>query len=530
MLQIILQTIIFQLLFLVVYDLFLKKETFFNYNRLYLLITSVLSFIIPFIKIDSFNKVVSNNFSVSLPEVFIGDFNQKIIESNGLNDAPNTIATIFSISSLCILVSTFALLFFIYKLYKIVKLIYKNEKTKADAITIVHLKNTNSAFSFFNFIFLGNTLTQTEKNSIIAHERIHVQQKHTLDLLWFEVLKIIFWFNPLVYLYQNRISLLHEFIADQNAVKTNKSEYYKQLLQQVFNVKNCSFINPFFKQSLIKKRIIMLQKSSSKQVNLIKYLLIIPMVFGMLVFASCVDSNSKQTNVSENKQSVDIPFLLSQVKEQIAFQGNISDKEDEAINLLLKVVKGKEFDPKLVEEVHQLIGRKDKSDLEAKLSNVFDAIQIKGDISNKDEDAIKDLLLVTTENSFNDPYFADALKRVEIPFGVVEKTPIFPGCDKTTEEENKKCFAEKITKHATKNFNAKIADSLALKKGLVRLIANFKIDADGNIAVLKVKAPHKDLEQEVKRVLNLLPKMTPGMQEGKKVGVNYTLPINFKIN
>ncbi|MGB6269167.1 MAG: hypothetical protein WBF67_09165 [Olleya sp.] len=96
---------------------------------------------------------------------------------------------------------------------------------------------------------------------------------------------------------------------------------------------------------------------------------------------------------------MEIPFLVDQVKEQIVVQGNVSDEEDNALNLLQKVMKGKEFDPKLVETVQEFIAKNDKSALEQKVSKILDAIQIKGNISESDEDAINDLLSLTVANN-----------------------------------------------------------------------------------------------------------------------------------
>src|SRR5690606_40942951 len=109
---------------------------------------------------------------------------------------------------------------------------------------------------------------------------------------------------------QNRVSVLHEFLADAEAVKHNKAQYYQNLLSQVFNAKQVSFIHPFFKQSLIKKRIVMLQKSKSKQVQLVKYALLIPMVFGMLVYSSC----SNENNANNLPEQVDLSQYTYTIK------------------------------------------------------------------------------------------------------------------------------------------------------------------------------------------------------------------------
>ena len=194
----------------------------------------------------------------------------------------------------------FMALLFVFKLFKVVRLLWDNPKTRFGDLHIVNELRSNAAFSFFRYVFLGEQLKEDEKNTILAHEAVHVKENHTLDLLFFEVLRILFWFNPFVYMYQNRIIVLHEFIADQHAVKQHgKTDYYQNLLSQVFATQNISFINPFFKQSLIKKRIVMLQKSKSKQINLLKYAVLLPIVAVMLVYTSCEKENTNIEVVEE---------------------------------------------------------------------------------------------------------------------------------------------------------------------------------------------------------------------------------------
>jgi len=89
-------------------------------------------------------------------------------------------------------------------------------------------------------------LLKSKDLQIINHELIHCKQKHSLDLLFFEILKIVLWFNPLVYVYQKRITLLHEYISDAEVVKeTDKKVYFNRLLSETFSVENISFINQF---------------------------------------------------------------------------------------------------------------------------------------------------------------------------------------------------------------------------------------------------------------------------------------------
>ena len=118
------QTILFQLLFLVAYDLFLKKDTFFNYNRVYLLVTSVLSLVIPFVKIEGFNKIIPTSFMVALPEVLIGNTGQVASEASRFNG--DWLVSAGAIANLYVLVSVVMLIFFLIKLIKIIRIIAVN--------------------------------------------------------------------------------------------------------------------------------------------------------------------------------------------------------------------------------------------------------------------------------------------------------------------------------------------------------------------------------------------------------------------
>ena len=146
-----------------------------------------------------------------------------------------------------------------------------NEIDYLESITIIKLKTSKSAYSFFNFVFLGELISEDEKQTILSHEKVHVREKHSADLIWFELLKIVFWFNPFIYLYQYRIKEAHEYIADERTMKVNSKTYQNVLLNQLFQSQNLSFVNPFFKKSLIKNRLIMLSKSKSNLLVAIRW-------------------------------------------------------------------------------------------------------------------------------------------------------------------------------------------------------------------------------------------------------------------
>ncbi|NOR28079.1 MAG: BlaR1 peptidase M56, partial [Lutibacter sp.] len=283
MINYILQVVIFQTIFLALYDLFFQKETFFKWNRFYLLITPFLSFVIPLLKFETLKDVVSQEYIEQLPTVFLNP--QVVIEQvNQHNSSINYLAIIFYVGA-----AAFTLLFLV-RLTKLLKLITSNKVIRKTNYTLVLLEGKQAAFSFFNYIFINQQLLKSKDLQIIKHELIHCKQKHTIDLLFFEFLKIVLWFNPIVYVYQKRITLLHEYISDAEVVNmSDRNTYFNKLLAQTFNVENIMFINQFFKHSLIKKRIIMITKEKSQKMKQLKYLLVLPLLVSMLVYVSCTN-------------------------------------------------------------------------------------------------------------------------------------------------------------------------------------------------------------------------------------------------
>lgn len=119
----------------------------------------------------------------------------------------------------------------------------------------------------------------------------------------------------------------------------------------------------------------------------------------------------------------------------------------------------------------------------------------------------------------------------EIPFAYIEDSLIFPGCESIgSKSERKQCFSQKLQEHIATNFNMALVNTLNLSEGRKRAIAMFTITKEGNIETILVRSPHERITAEVKRVLNLLPQMTPGQQRNKKVSVRYSLPIIFNVD
>ncbi|SMG06139.1 M56 family metallopeptidase [Arenibacter troitsensis] len=561
MIRYILECMAFQLLFLIVYDLFLKRETFFQWNRAYLIGTFVLSLLLPWIKIEAFKTTVSSEYFI-YPEYLWG-----MDMSEGMVVAPENSPS-FDLSAIEIIFyggMVIAALLFAYKLFQINRLKRHGEIRYFKDFTRVLVRNSNIAFSFFRSIFLGDQVLQKEHQSIIQHELVHIEQRHTWDLLFFELVRIIGWFNPLVYVYQNRVSELHEFIADAKVAKTHKAEQYQLLLSQVFQTQHISFINQFFKTSLVKKRIVMLQKSKSKKVWQLKYLLLLPLVVGMLLYtsleaqengiseeeqATSAEQLIKKTKLPQlgnpNQDDVDVPF--SQVEKVPIFPG-CEDTENMRDCFQKQIQKhiGKNFNYPEEAMEKGIQGR----------VNVMFVIQKDGSIGNVRMRAPDKILeaeaariisllpkMVPGEHKGKKvrvPYsipITFKLQRqdefgisknddgtVDVAFAIIDKVPVFPGCEDVGDV--RACFNQMLQRHIGTNFRyPEQAQEMGIQ-GRVNVL--FIIQKDGSIGNVRLRGPDKLLEDEAARIISLLPQMTPGEHRGEKVRVPFSIPITFKL-
>ena len=154
----------------------------------------------------------------------------------------------------------------------------------------------------------------------------------------------------------------------------------------------------------------------------------------------------------------------------------------------------------------------------------------------EDEEEIEETVIESTETDETEAVEVEDIVEVEeeeevledVPFNIIEEVPVFPGC-KGTKQQKTDCLNEKIRKHITKKFNGDLAGELGLSPGKKRIFVFFRIDPTGNITEVNARAPHPRLKKEAIRVAKTLPKMTPGKQRGKPVGMRYTLPIAFNV-
>ena len=496
----ILQIIVLQLVFLLVYELFLKQETFYRWNRLYLIITSLLAIALPKIQFSVLENVVPTNYIYILPTVNVGATTNNIVE------APSILNTFSSIEIIYVLGFVLTAILFFKKLYTLIVLLRKSKRIKYEQYTIVLLAEKRAAFSFLNYIFIHDVLFHNEKLQIIAHEQIHIKQKHSWDLLFFELQKIIFWFNPLVYIYQKRIAEIHEFLTDDLIIKQiDKRTYFNLLLNEVFSTENIAFTNQFYNYSLIKKRIIMATKNKSKKVRLAKYLLLIPVLTMTLIYTSC-NKESVTTNDTVTARPNQITIIkIDKEKDLVTIQ---SFESMEEANILTMTVQ--EYD---------------SGNYAERYKNVIITEQSKtGTVVLKNTTTLP---IPPTPPTPPNPaaVYQEFTKGVPVPFKSLSKAPIFPGCEQS--DDLKACFIEKLHEFVRTNFNYPEA---AKSQGIEgRVYVSFVIDTNGNVTKLKMRGPNPILENEAKRIISLLPTITPGEVDGKPVAMAMALPIAFRL-
>nr|WP_315148792.1 M56 family metallopeptidase [uncultured Flavobacterium sp.] len=350
-------------LFYLSYFALLRKETFFNSNRWYLLAGLISSVVLPmlvFTKIVWVDPTPSNFDWSKLPVT--APIKEESFEINWFL----VVSFLYSIGILVFLIK-FA--FDFYSLNKVLK--GKIIQKQAD-FKFIDITENVSPFSYFNSIVYNSSLySDTELENILEHEKVHSAQNHTVDVLISRLFCIVFWFNPFVWLYQKAILQNLEFIADSEASKNiSDKKAYQLTLLKITTQENCVVLTNHFYQSLIKKRIVMLNKNQSNKRNYWKYALVLPLlgafVFFFQVKVIAQEKVSEQTIVENSKpveKSVDVYKINknttdAELKEKVnalkekyditlAFSGVERNSKNELTAIKVDLKKGKEITQKM---------------------------------------------------------------------------------------------------------------------------------------------------------------------------------------
>ncbi|MDO8930333.1 MAG: TonB-dependent receptor plug domain-containing protein, partial [Bacteroidota bacterium] len=167
-----------------------------------------------------------------------------------------------------------------------------------------------ASFSFFSFVFVNPSIDEIETNEIVNHEMEHIRQRHWIDLLLFEILRTVQWFNPAIWLYGHLIRQNHEYLADERALQrsSNPAIYRAALLNQMFGGPVISLANSF-NYSLNKQRFNMMKQTISSPIRKLKLLLILPLIAGVFyAFAApeykFIKTDELATNVIQNEKTI----------------------------------------------------------------------------------------------------------------------------------------------------------------------------------------------------------------------------------
>ncbi|BAU55249.1 M56 family metallopeptidase [Mucilaginibacter gotjawali] len=277
-LQYLLEANLYLGVFYLVYCLLLNRETYYLFNRAYLLFSCVISFVLPLVQLGFLRRDQSVQ-TVSY-----------VIAAHGANNydkaAQFAWADYFTLQNCVLGVYLLGAVIFtvllIIKLTRLFRLTRSRSAMVDKQYKLVHINDSNSAFSFFNYLFIGTKAMDAE--IIIRHELVHIRQKHSFDIILLELLRIINWFNPLIYLLQNSLKTVHEYIADEQTAsyKTNPLAYSTFLVNNAYGIGGPSVTHSFFNYNLLKKRIIMLNQKRSGSLARLKYLLTVPVCAGLL--------------------------------------------------------------------------------------------------------------------------------------------------------------------------------------------------------------------------------------------------------
>jgi TonB family protein len=451
---------VYLLLFFGFYALLLKKETFFQLNRLYLVSAALLSFIIPLIQ----SNWVKNLFITQTVHARIYGSPVLIYQYKPIGHTPLSIGELLAIIYLVgvgILIIRFAA-----QLISLRKIISQPAPA--------------APYTFFNKVNLDENIN--ERDIIATHEQVHARQLHSADVLIIEAVMIVNWFNPVVYFYRFAVKHIHEFIADSYTLKNgaDKVDYALLLLSQTFNAPQHQLVSNFFNRSLLKQRIMMLQKNRSARIKLIKYGLSVPMFIIMLILAAATVNNSKavtRVNIFATKV-----FSLP------------ADK-----SALLKLTEIKLLP--LPDKTPGTAGLKTKIGIGNK--KIDSAIRLEMNAEQTREESF-------AANVKNDTAFKSGSNEL---FTAVEIEPSFPGFGQ---------YLAKELRYPETDRENKIQGKVYLQ---------FVVEKDGSVDNIQVlRAPDQTLADEAVRVLSSSPKWNPGIQNGRTVRTQFTVPISFTLN
>lgn len=320
--------------FYLCYCLFLNNETHYLLGRTYLLFSCVAAFILPVTQLSILKPIEEITIEpvVYAPQALPGKPLQQItiIEPEKHITMGDVLFYAYVAGALITLMVLF------YRLYRLSLLMRKSKALYGNKYKLIQLNGDNTAFSFFNYLFIGTEVPQAD--TIIAHELVHIRQRHSADIIFVELIKVLSWFNPLIYLLQRSLRTIHEYIADEQTAAQERDAltYSSFLLNNAYGLQGSPIAHSFFNYNLLKKRIIMLNQKRSGRLARLKYLAAVPLCVGMLCASTLVFSKDyafidlSPAKAAPEEISIDAPKtikyfkIMDKVKDITAYSDNLS--------------------------------------------------------------------------------------------------------------------------------------------------------------------------------------------------------------
>lgn len=522
-------------LFYLVYQLALSKETFYKQSRWFLLSGLFVSLILPLVTFTKIEYIeVKQVIEESLGVVKIS---KEVIQEPLLTNQ-EIVFLIYGIICFGFLIKT------VFDFIKLFKIINVSNSEKRNKLVYVNTNLVHTPFSFFNYIiFNSDVIHPTELENIIKHEEAHSNQKHSLDTLAAQFFIILFWFNPIVWLYRKSMVQNLEFLADNLAIQhvSDKKYYQRTMLKVSTQASNISIVNTF-NQSSIKKRIIMLNSNQSNRKNAFKYAIVIPvlvafiMLFQVKVIAKEKRLDTEINNsenilylINANSSNKEIDEIINKLKGihqlEAKYYGVKRNKNNEIIAITLKINK-----KQIISTVHEINGDSAIKEFAIQIntkSNVFEIIRSEeigyGTNATKNKNADSNITVET-----------------EVVSTEIEKSESSENEEVTQTLEVQPIISESETQPEPQNGMQEFRKQIAMKFRLpevendvnVTIVAKFLVSKTGqilNITIPKEEPKNLGLGEELKRILKESPNWKPGTIDGKPVDVNFALPISIKI-
>ena len=510
------------------YRLLMERETMHRLNRIVLLSSIVLSLVLPLCVITLHKTIeVEQVPVVDTAELVVAD-----LEATSVEDSPNLLQpyilfAIFIIGFVC------RLIYIVNSYWHLRRMIKDSEQhSLEDGVTLAVVDLPVAPFSWMHTIVLSRIDYEERNPSILVHERGHILQRHSWDIVFVEALTALQWFNPVVWLLRRDLRTVHEYEADAAVLSSGSdvSQYIQLLMRKAMGTKACILANGI-NNSTIKKRINMMLLNKSSRYNSLKLLAMLPIIgVSLALNAETVtdvvyknDPPQKQVPVKKGKKNSTIKLggnqtikVVEQEKTQAAEQlqsytAELQEAEPNVAVLILNTKqKGEEplliVDGKIstIDQVRAL-----PRDSVARLATMREKAAMK----SYGEKGKYGALIITTkkhqEELDNEPKQPDV-------YDVVEGMPQFPGGEAA------------LMQYLSQNIRYPKEAMEAKTQG--RVIVQFVIEKDGSISGAHVvKSVNPQLDAEALRVVNAMPNWTPGTQNGQTVRVKYAVPISFRL-